>query len=155
MISDDDEDERPKGPVYNLEKTLDAPRKKHGTRVLLNVVCSGCGKESTLDYKPKGVSLKAILCEACMKETAIAPRWEIVREKKSMEAGGRQWTLTCADCGRKELVSKPLRKGKVHVCRRCKEDEATPDHSRLEGAEPLAEGEEGSPLIRRKKTKES
>jgi ribosomal protein L44E len=149
---DEPEFRESEGPTYNLEKTLNAPRKKHGTRVVMNFVCSGCGLESSLDYKPKGVPLNEILCEACMKAQGKV-RWEMVREKKEMETKKRSWMMTCTECGRQEESSKPPRRGKPYICRRCFREEASPDHSRLEGVEEIEDAEVPT-FIRRKKVEE-
>lgn len=149
MNSHDDDDRYSDGPVYNLEETLNAPRKKHGTRVVITFVCSGCNKDSTLDYKPKGVPLTEMLCETCMKARGDSPRWEIVREKKAMEQKSREWRWKCVDCGHEEIKSRPPNRKRPWVCQRCMEDQEQPNHARLEGAEPLSEDQDG-PLVRRK-----
>lgn len=144
---DRDEDKPLKQFSHNLSKTQNAPRRKHGTRVQFNFTCSGCGIESTLDYRPK-VSLEEILCENCMQDHEASDRWKIVREKKQMETTRPEYKIDCVECGRTDIVGRLPRLGTDYVCERCKQEQAIPDKSRLEGAESV----DGLMKVRRKKS---
>ncbi len=141
-----DADQSRKQFSHNLSKTQNAPRKKHGTRVQFNFTCSGCGIESSLDYRPK-VSLDEILCEDCMQEHEASDRWKIVREKKQMETTRPEFKIDCVECGRTDIVGRLPKPGTDYVCERCKQEQAIPDKSRLEGAESV----DGLLKVRRKK----
>ena len=107
---------------------------------------SGCGIESSLDYRPK-VSLDEILCEDCMQEHEAGDRWKIVREKKQMETTRPEFKIDCVECGRTDIVGRLPKPGTDYVCERCKQEQAIPDKSRLEGAESV----DGLLKVRRKK----
>ena len=139
-----DEEER---ETHNLMRTQTAPRKKHGTRVTFNFVCGWCGKNAVLDYRPKIAELDDILCEDCMEKNEDSARWKIVREKKKMEEGLGLFPKNCDECGREEMLTRPTRRGVAYVCQRCKQQQATPNKERLEGAEKVNLGLK----VRRKK----
>lgn len=148
MTDEDDFPERdPNEKLHDVSGSLNAPRKKHGTRVAITFVCSGCGTESQLDYKPRGVALTELLCETCMGAKEGSDRWKLVREKKKFETTQRTYRVTCSECGFKDTLSRAP-KGQW-ICNRCKNEHATPDPTRLEAMEAV----EGEPqvFVRRKK----
>lgn len=141
---------KPNEPVHDVSKTINAPRKIHGTRVAITFVCSGCGTESQLDYKPRGVSLTELLCEECMNAKEGSERWKLVRDKKRDETrSSRQFKVTCTECGTRDSVSRRPKGG--WMCDRCKMDQAQPDPTRLDDMEPVDDSD--SPIfVRRKKS---
>ncbi len=139
--------ERDPGSTFDVSKSVNAPRKTHGTRVAFTFVCAGCGAESTLDYKPKGVPVEHLLCEDCMSSADKAGRWKLIRTKKEWEERKRTFELVCTECGNIEYSNRPPRKGRDHVCERCLMEQAQPDKSRLAGAHRV----EGGVMVRRKK----
>jgi ribosomal protein L37AE/L43A len=82
-----------------------------------------------------------------MQEHEAGDRWKIVREKKKMETTRPEFEINCSECGRTEIVSRLPRHGEAYVCQRCKQEQAIPDKTRLEGAESV----DGLLKVRRKK----
>ena len=150
-MHDDPNDRKNANPneLHDVSNSINAPRKKHGTRVAITFLCSGCGTESQLDYKPRGVALNELLCEDCMNAKEGSERWKLVRDKKREETKTRLFRVTCTECGTKEMLSRPS-KGDW-VCDRCKMDQAQPDPTRLDAMEQV-EGTETPVFVRRKRS---
>jgi ribosomal protein L37AE/L43A len=134
--------------VHDVSASLNAPRKKHGTRVTITFVCAGCGANAQLDYKPRGVALTDLLCEECMGAKEGTDRWKLVRDKKKSETSQKMFEVTCMECGTKDTLSHPAKNG--WTCMRCKLEHATPDPTRLEAME-VSEETDRPILVRRKK----
>jgi hypothetical protein len=134
---------------HDVSKSLNAPRKKHGTRVLITFLCSGCAVESQLDYKPRGVALTDMLCEECMNAQEGSERWKLIRDKKFNETRMSQFRVKCHECGGIDMMSRKPRG--EHTCDRCKMEQAQPDKSRLKDMQPV-ETADNLVFVRRKKT---
>lgn len=142
--------EKPKEQTFDVSKSLDAPRRKHGTRVVFTFTCAGCGSDASLDYKPKGLSPDELLCEECMADQENAGRWKLIRAKKAQEERNKTFELVCTICGHIEYSRRPPRRGRDHKCQRCWMEQAQPDKSRLEGAKKV----EGGVMVRRNTSKD-
>ncbi len=110
-----------------------SPRKKHGTRVSFEIICAQCDKEETLDYVPKGVSLKDALCSECVRTTyGDESRWAKVKDEKDEEQK-HEWEISCVDCGREDYLKFPPNPDKEYRCVRCYHLQEAPSPERLEG----------------------
>lgn len=138
---------RPEANTFDVSASLDAPRRKHGTRVAFTFQCAGCEKEATLDYKPKGIPVDELLCEECMSSQENAGRWKLIRSKKAMEDQKKTFELVCSECENIEYSRHPPKRDREHLCERCLMEQAQPDKSRLEGAARV----EGGVMMRKKK----
>lgn len=109
------------GKIYDLSKMSRAPRRKHGTRVVFEIVCSSCGAEERLDYVPKGVPMSEILCTDCMSErSGEDSRWKLVREAKDHEQRRKpKHDIVCPDCGVIEQVTFTPEADRVYYCYSC------------------------------------
>ncbi len=117
----------------------ESPRKKHGTRVSLNIECAECGEETELDYVPKGVSLDEILCEQCFEQEAEGTRWEEVKRIKDRERTD-EWLFDCAECGREDVLNFEPQSNKDYLCTRCFYEHEEPEPERVENKESVADG---------------
>jgi CxxC-x17-CxxC domain-containing protein len=112
-------------------------RKKHGTRVAVQIVCSECGKQDTLEYMPKGVKLTHVLCSACMgRATDPDSEWSMI-EKERKEARPLDWEFLCSECGLKDYLPFEPHEDRFYECQRCLHDHEAPDPSRLAGKEEV------------------
>ena len=116
-----------------------APRKKHGTRVSLQIECAECGKETELDYVPKGVPLDEIRCDECFEAEAEGTRWAEVKEQKRREQA-TEWSFECAECGRTDVLNFEPDPGRDYYCTRCFYEHEEPHHERVEGKESVGHG---------------
>jgi len=121
------------------QRERSSPRKKHGTRVSLRIECAECGEEAELDYVPKGVSLDEMLCETCFEEGAEGTRWEEIKRIKQKERTD-EWTITCAECGRTDVLSFQPDPGEDYYCTRCFYEHEEPDAERIAGKESVGDG---------------
>lgn len=121
------------------EREQSSPRKKHGTRVSLQIECAECGKEAELDYVPRGVSLDEMVCPECFEEEAKGTRWEEVQRQKRRESQS-EWAIDCVRCGRTEYLNEKPDPNKDYLCTRCFYEHAEPSPERVDNKESLAEG---------------
>jgi CxxC-x17-CxxC domain-containing protein len=89
------------------------PRIDHGTRVLRSITCTACGRAETLTYSPRNI--ENVLCTECLQDKVGKESWREVRERAHAQAANPK--------------GPPPRKRPLDV--------AIPDHTRLEGAEPV------------------
>jgi CxxC-x17-CxxC domain-containing protein len=117
------------GKTYDLSKATKAPRRKHNTRVTLNIVCAECGVEAELDYVPKGVSISEMKCKSCMaKSQDDDSQWKLIEELKSREqkSGRPTYEIECSACGKStDLPFKPD-PNKTYFCKSCYENDGKP-----------------------------
>ena len=142
------------GRTYDLSNLASAPRRKHGTRVAFRITCSGCGKDSELDYVPKGVPMDEILCKDCMFERkGDASRWALVEEQKGREQRrSRKHEVACVTCGTVEMLPFKPHEDREYFCYNCylekqREEELGPPASTKDPKHDLGD----NVFIRRKK----
>ena len=112
-------------------------RKKHGTRVAVQIVCSECGEQDTLEYMPKGVKLSEILCSACMgRVTNPGSEWQMIEQERE-DARRRDWEFHCSECGLKDYIPFEGHPDRQYQCKRCLQDNQEPATSRLAGKEEV------------------
>lgn len=126
-----------KGPRRN------SPRKKHGTRVMLPIKCSECGKLDTLDYVPKGAAFNDVLCKECAAAT-FGPKsdWARIEGYKQQDAQkeNQEHEFHCDECGRKDLLPFKPQPERTYLCSRCHYEHETPQHERIADREEAAPG---------------
>lgn len=54
------------------------PRIEHGTRVICPIVCTSCGAQETLSYKPR--DMDTVLCSTCLREKKGSSWRDVKRE---------------------------------------------------------------------------
>lgn len=129
---------RSEGRERRKRKT--APRKKHGTRVMLPITCAECGQSDTLDYVPKGADLDEVLCRKCAREEfGTDSDWARIERKKQREADG-EWEFECESCGRTDYLPFEPKPDRVYECNLCRLDHDVPSPERLKGREKAAGG---------------
>jgi CxxC-x17-CxxC domain-containing protein len=121
------------------EREQSSPRKKHGTRVNLNIECAECGQEADLDYVPKGVPLDEVVCEECFESEAEGTRWEEVKRIKNQERTD-EWVFECSECGREDVLNFEPEPNKDYQCTRCFYEHEEPDRERMENKEAAGPG---------------
>lgn len=121
------------------QRERSSPRKKHGTRVSLQIECAECGKETELDYVPKGVSLDEMRCEDCFEEEAEGTRWEEIQRIKRKEHQD-EWEIECAECGRPDWLNFEPDAGKDYYCTRCFYEHEEPNAERVQNKESVGHG---------------
>jgi CxxC-x17-CxxC domain-containing protein len=116
-----------------------APRKKHGTRVSLQIECAACGKEAELDYMPRGKSLDELLCSDCFDQGEAGDRWREIRQHKRDERKD-EWLFDCDECGRTDVLNFKPEPDEEYLCTRCFYNHAEPEPERVEEKEEIGEG---------------
>lgn len=118
------------------------PSKQHGTRVMLPIKCSNCGKLDTLDYVPKGGDIDDVLCKACAAEAfGASSEWaRIERYKKNDARKDQDFEFHCDECGRKDLLPFKPQPDRIYLCTRCHHEHETPRHDRIAGRQKAVDG---------------
>lgn len=117
------------GKTYDFTKATKAPRRKHNTRVTLNIVCAECGEDAELDYVPKGVSIAEMKCDACMaKSEGDDSQWRMVREMKEREqrTGKPVHEIECSACGKDTTLPFRPDPEKTYFCKSCYDNDGKP-----------------------------
>ncbi len=117
------------GKTYDLSGAAKAPRRKHNTRVTLNIVCADCGKDAELDYVPKGVAIADMKCNDCMsKSKEDDSQWKMIREMKDREqsSGREMHEIDCSACGKPTTLPFRPDPGKTYFCKSCYENDGKP-----------------------------
>jgi CxxC-x17-CxxC domain-containing protein len=117
------------GKTYDMSKAAKAPRRKHNTRVTLNIVCADCGKEAELDYVPKGVSIPEMKCNECMAESQEDDsQWKLVQEMKEREqrSGKQLYEINCSACEKETMLPFKPDPAKTYFCKSCYENDGKP-----------------------------
>ena len=117
-----------------------APRRQHGTRVLIEITCAQCGKHESLDYMPRGKKLDEILCTGCAGESfGKGSKWQRVRQQKKKEEG-RSWKVPCDECGKPIYMNLKPKEDRLNICSSCYFDHVPAGRDATKGAEPVAKG---------------
>lgn len=138
----------PKRAESPPRKRRNIPRKQHGTRVMLPIKCSECGKLDTLDYVPKGADFDDVLCKECAAKTfGDKSEWAKIEGYKQKDAQkDQEWEFHCDECGRKDILPFQPQPDRTYLCSRCHHEHETPSRERIAGRERAA----GGVFIRRK-----
>ena len=117
-----------------------APRRQHGTRVLIEITCAQCGKRESLDYMPRGKKLDEILCTGCAGESfGKGSKWQRVRQQKKKEQP-RSWKVPCDECGKAIYLNLKPKEDRLNFCSSCFFDHVPAGRDAVKGAEPVAKG---------------
>lgn len=117
------------GKTYDFSKATDAPRRKHNTRVTMNIVCAECGKDAELDYVPKGVAIADMKCAECIsKLKGKDSQWGMVKEMKEREQsfGRKEHEIECNACGKMTMLPFRPDPSKTYFCKPCYENDGKP-----------------------------